>query len=83
MILFNAQQIYMESGPGNCFNLKNLNSNNPDCTPDSSKDSNSSKTTDNTCTSNTDAASIMNTYQSQINQLNAEIKALKRWMDEY
>lgn len=87
MVLFNAQQIYMESGPGNCFNLKNLNSNNPDCTTDtsknSSKDSSSSSTSDTKKTSKSDESLDINTYQAQIDKLNAEIKALKRWMDEY
>jgi hypothetical protein len=81
--LFNAQQVYMESGPGNCFNLKNLNSSNPDCTSASSKDSSSSKVSDTNNTCHSDTSSNTNTCQAQIDQLNAEIKALKRWMDEY
>lgn len=86
MALFNAQQVYMESGPGNCFNLKNLNSSNPDCNLDTNKDSNKDSSSDKTSdTSNSchSDVSTMNACQAQIDQLNAEIKALKRWMDEY
>lgn len=85
MILFNAQQIYMESGPGNCFNLKNLNSNNPNCNTETNKDSNSSTTSDSRKATKSDESTSMSmsTCQAQIDKLNAEIKALKRWMDEY
>lgn len=54
MLVFSAQQTYMESGPGNCYNLKNLNSNNPDCTTDTNNTpNNSSSKTSSNASSNT------------------------------
>ena len=92
ILVFSAQQTYMESGPGNCYNLKNLNSNNPDCTSDTSSTSN--KTDNNASTSNSKSKSTLrstslsnettnsNSYQEQIDDLKDDIRYLKRWIDE-
>lgn len=90
MLVFSAQQTYMESGPGNCYNLKNLNSSNPDCTSDTSNTSNSN--VNNTSTSNSKSTlrstslsndtANSNSYQEQIDDLKDDIRFLKRWIDE-
>lgn len=90
MALFNAQQAYMESGPGNCYNLKNLNSNNPDCISNtsstSSSDSNSTSSSNSKSTSQTtplsNAAEKPDALQEQIDDLKDDIRFLKRWIDE-
>ncbi len=90
MLVFSAQQTYMESGPGNCYNLKNLNSSNPDCTSDTNSPSNNtdnkastsnSKTTLRTTPLSNETANS-NSYQEQIDDLKNDIRYLKRWIDE-
>lgn len=90
MALFNVQQAYMESGPGNCYNLKNLNSSNPDCTSDTSSTSNNTDNNASTSkskstlrsTSLSNQTTNSNNYQEQIDDLKDDIRFLKRWIDE-
>lgn len=98
ILIFGAQQTYMESGPGNCYNLKNLNSSNPDCTSDTSNpSSNTANTPSNSTASNPSASNSKSTshstsksntpansdtYQEQIDDLKDDIRFLKRWIDE-
>lgn len=86
ILTFNAQQTYMESGPGNCYNLKNLNSSNPDCTSDTSSASSSSSCSNLKTTSRSNSRSYAtansDNYQEQIDNLKDDIRYLKRWIDE-
>lgn len=41
LVIYTSQQGYMEAGPGRCYDIRNLNIDNPDCTKeesDTSKD---------------------------------------------
>lgn len=90
MLVFSAQQTYMESGPGNCYNIKNLNSNNPDCTSDTNSTSNNTESNASTSSSESTSRSTTlsnqtansDTYQDQIDDLKDDIRFLKRWIDE-
>ncbi|HAB61126.1 MAG TPA: hypothetical protein DCE48_10560 [Lachnospiraceae bacterium] len=82
ILIFGAQQTYMESGPGNCYNLKNFNSNNPDCTTEANNNSSSNQTPATRSSSKSDVTTCSYSYQDQIDDLKDDIRYLKRWIDE-
>lgn len=77
IITYNAQQQYFEQGPGSCFNPKNFNINNSNCTTNQNNSDTSTSKQNNKESSSRNNSDRIEKLESQINDLIKEIAKIK------